>query len=160
MQDKVTLGKTKQILFTPLLSQVVGHLGCQKKRNLLPFLDSLVWCAVFQSKLRKLEKTQKFGQKRLEKAIFQWFYKDCSILTEKQRKKPRKSNSLKSFASFVSLVAPKLVIIVELCSISCFVLIFCDENAIWRSFPLFQNEPWFHHSGCECHFRALPTRFV
>ena len=52
----ITLGKTKQILFTPLLSQVVGHLGCQKKQNLLQFLDSLVWCAAFQSKLIRLKR--------------------------------------------------------------------------------------------------------
>ena len=112
--SRVTQGEMKNISFTPLLSRVWGQHTYQKKQNLLQNLNSLVWCAVFQSKLSKLQKTLKISQKRWKTAIFQWFFEVCSILAEKQRTKPKILSFLKNFASFGTNVVPKLAIIVEL----------------------------------------------
>ena len=90
-----------------------GQAGCQKKRKPSRNSNFWVWAAVFQSKLNKLRKTTEkwlffnvFGQ-------FREFFEVYSILTEKQRTKPKKLTSLKNFASFGTHIAPKLAIIVE-----------------------------------------------
>ena len=102
-----------KLIIAPLLSRVWGQYGYQKKRNSSGNSIFLVWCTVFQPKLNKLWKTAEkwlyfdiFGQ-------FWAFFEVYSILTEKQRTKPKKLTSLKNFASFGTHVAPKLAIIVD-----------------------------------------------
>ena len=141
----------ENISFSPLLSRVRGHYGYQKKRNSSGKSIFLVWCAIFHSKLRKLQKTLKIGQNRWKTAIFQWFFEVCSILTEKQRTKPKILSFLKNFASFGTSVAPKLAIIVELFQVLCFVSKFCEESALWWFSSFFQNEAWYHLNWFECH---------
>ena len=102
-----------KLIISPLLSRVWGQYGYQKKRNSSGKSIFWVWCAVFQPKLNKLRKTAEkwlffnvFGQ-------FWVFFEVYSILTEKQRTKPKQLTSLKNFASFGTHIAPKLSIIVE-----------------------------------------------
>ena len=102
-----------KVIIAPLLSRVWGQYGYQKKWNSSGKSIFLVWCAVFQPKLNKLRKTAEkwlffnvFGQ-------FWVFVEVYSILTEKQRTKPKKLTSLKNFTSFGTHVAPKHVIIVD-----------------------------------------------
>ena len=56
--------RNEKYFIHPLLSRVWGQNGYQKKRNSSGKSISLVWCAVFQSKLSKLQKTLKISQKR------------------------------------------------------------------------------------------------
>ena len=58
-------GILDRISFQPLLIHAQGCHGCQKKRNCKGFTKSLVWCAVFHSKLRKVQKTSKQHKKWL-----------------------------------------------------------------------------------------------
>ena len=102
-----------KLIISTLLLRVWGQYGYQKKRNSSGKSILLVWCAVFQSKFSKLQKTLKIGQKCRNTASFQPFFEVCSILAKKQCTKLKKLTSLKNFASFGTHLAPKLVIIVE-----------------------------------------------
>merc|ERR1711978_672021 len=55
--------RNEKYFIHPLLSRVWRQHGYQKKRNSSGKSIFLVWCAVFQSKLNKLQKTLKIGQK-------------------------------------------------------------------------------------------------
>ena len=119
-----------KLIIAPLLSRVWGQYGYQKKRNSSGKSIFLVWYAVFQSKLNKLRKT---AEKWLFFNVFDqfWvFFEVYSILTEKQRTKPKILTSLKNFTSFGTHIVPKLSITVEQLLVLCFVLRFCDESAL------------------------------
>ena len=73
----------------------------------------LVWNAVFQPKLKKLQKNIKKGLFFNVFGQFKVVFEVYSILTEKQRTKAKNSNSVINFASLDMYVAPKLAIIVE-----------------------------------------------
>ena len=46
-----------QMGISPLVSRLCGQTGCQKKRKTSRNSNFLVWCATFQSKLHKFQKT-------------------------------------------------------------------------------------------------------
>ena len=52
-------GTLDRISFQPLFIHTQGCHGCQTKQTCKGFTKSLVWCAVFHSKLRKVQKTSK-----------------------------------------------------------------------------------------------------
>ena len=56
--------------FAPLVSRLWGQTGCQKKQKTSRNSNFLVWCAVFQSKLKNLQKRPKLNQKHEKNAIF------------------------------------------------------------------------------------------
>ena len=108
--------------FAPLVSRLWGQTGCQKKRKTSRNSNFLVWCAVFQSKLKNLQKRPKLNQKHEKNAIFGRFFKICAILTEKQRTKPKNLSSLKFSASFDTQFAPSGARLVEIFLFEHFVL--------------------------------------
>ena len=56
-------------------------------------------------------------------------FEDCSILAEKQQLKPRKSNSLMSFASLDTQLDPQVAILAEWNESGV-------KNLLWRAIPL------------------------
>jgi len=62
---------------------------------------------VFQSELNNLQKRPKLIEKHKRNSIFWRFFKIYSILADKQRLKPKTSNSLKFSASFNTHLAPR-----------------------------------------------------
>ena len=58
-------------------------------------------------------KFSKMSKIQPNSAILRWFFEVCSILSEKQRMKPKKSNSLMNFASLDTLLDRQLARLVE-----------------------------------------------
>ena len=129
-----------KLTISPLLSWVWGQYGYQKKRNSSGKSIFLVWSAVFQSKLSKLQKTLRIGQKHWKTAIFQRFFEVCSILAEKQRPKPKNSGSLKIYASFDTLLDPRGAIVKQFLH---FVLKFDNSGALYNFFSNFLKLMYF-----------------
>ena len=102
---------------SPLVSRVGGQVGCLKKQNSSRILIFYVSAAVFHLKLKNLG------------WFFGWFFEVCSILTEKQRLKPRKSNSLMNFASLDTQLDHQLARLVEIYPVLHFVLKFSNSSA-------------------------------
>ena len=78
----------------------------------------------------KIEQTSK---KRPKPTVFGWIldvFEDSSILTEKQRLKPKDLSSLKFLASFETLLDPRGVKVVEKSQFIHFVLKFDDSGAL------------------------------
>ena len=100
-------------VISPLVSRPWGQGGCQKKQKTSRNSNFYVSAAVFQPKLNKLRKTaQKLCFSYVFRSILDVF-EDYSILTEKQRLKPKNSSSLKFSASFDTHLDPRGAILVE-----------------------------------------------
>ena len=69
-----TLGEMKNISFINYYREFGENMGTKRRKILQESQFILVWCAVFQSKLSKLQKTFKIGQKRWKTAVFQRFF--------------------------------------------------------------------------------------
>ena len=67
-----------------------------KEAKFIKEFDFLGFSRCFSARIEKSSKTSKIQPNCV---ILRWFFEVCSILTEKQRLKPRKSNSLMNFAS-------------------------------------------------------------
>ena len=65
--------------------------------------DFLGFSHCFSARIEKSSKTSKIQPNCV---ILRWFFEVCSILTEKQRLKPRKSKSLINFASLDTQLDP------------------------------------------------------
>ena len=77
-------------------------------------------------------------------AVFGWIldvFEDSSILTEKQRPKPKNSNSLKFFASFDTLHDPRAAKVKEISQFICFVLKFDESGALYNFLTFFKMMP-------------------
>ena len=107
-------GISLQNHFAPLVSPLLGQTGCQKKRKTSRNSNFLVWCAVFQSKLKNLQKRPKLNKKHEKNAILGWVFKICASLTEKKCTKPKILSFLKFSASFDTQFAPKGTRLVEI----------------------------------------------
>ena len=99
--------------FIPLVSPHLGQTGCQKMRKTSRNSNFLVWCAVFQSKVKNLQKRPKLNEKHEKNAILGRFFEICAILTEKQSTKPKNLSSLKFSTSSDTLFAPNGARLVE-----------------------------------------------
>ena len=114
-------------MISPLLLRPWGQAGCQKKQKPSRNSNFEVWTAVFQPKLNKLRKN---AQKQWFLVEFLDVFEDSSVLTEKQRPKPKNSSSLKVFASFDTLLDPRGTKVVEKSQFIHFVLKFDDSGAL------------------------------
>ena len=126
------------IAFHSLLSRPQGQLGCQMKPNSYGKSIFKVLCAVFQSELKNLQKRPRQIKKHQKNVIFEWFFKVYSILAEKQRLKPKNSNSLKFSASFDTHLDPRGAILVEILQFLHFVLKFDNSGAPQNFFVFFK----------------------
>ena len=131
-----------QMGISPLVSRLCGQTGCQKKRKTSRNSNFLVWCATFQSKLHKFRKTaQKWRFFHLFGSILDVF-EDFSVLTEKQRTKPKNLSSLKFSASFDTQFAPKGARLVEIFLFEHFVLKIRQQWCPLEFFCFLQNKIW------------------
>ena len=126
--------------FAPLVLHLLGQTGCQKKQKTSRNSNFLVWCAVFQSKLKNLQKCPKLNEKHEKNAILGRFFKICAILTEKQRTKPKNLSSLKFSTSFDTQFAPKGARLVEIFLFEHFVLKIRQQWCPLEFFCLLQNK--------------------
>ena len=75
--------------------------------------------------------------------VFGWIldvFEDSSILTEKQRPKPKNSSSLKVSASFDTLLDRRGAKVKEISQFLDFVLKFDDSGALYNFFPFLQSK--------------------
>ena len=77
----------------------------------------------------RIEKSSKMSKIEPNCVILGWFFEVYSILTEKQRLKPRKSNSLMNFASLDTQLDPRVARLVEIYPVLHFVLKFNNSSA-------------------------------
>ena len=82
----------------------------------------------FQSELNNLQKRSKLIEKHKKNTVSGRFFEVYSILAEKQRLKPKNSNSLKFSASFDTHLDPSGAILVEILQFLHFVLIFGNSG--------------------------------
>ena len=73
-----------------------GSSWVSKQAKFIKEFDFLGFSCCFSSKIGKSSKASKIQPNCV---ILKWFFEVCSILSEKQQLKPRKSNSLINFAS-------------------------------------------------------------
>ena len=97
-----------------------------KEAKFIKEFDFLGFSRCFSARIEKSSKTSKIQPNRV---ILRWFFEVCSILTEKQRLKPRKSNSLMNFASLDTQLDPQLARLVEIYPVLHFVLKFNNSSA-------------------------------
>ena len=97
-----------------------------KEAKFIKEFDFLGFSRCFSSKIEKSSKTSKIQPNCV---IFRWFFEFCSILTEKQRLKPRKSNFLVNFASLDTQLDPHLARLVEIYQVLHFALKFNNSSA-------------------------------
>ena len=81
-----------------------------KEVKFIKELDFLGFSRCFLARIEKSSKTSKIQPNCV---ILRCFFEVCSILTEKQRLKPRKSNSLMNFDSLDAQVNPQVARLVE-----------------------------------------------
>ena len=124
----------------PLVSRPWGQGGCQKKQKTSRNSNFQVSAAVFQSELKNLQKRPKLIKKHKKNTISGRFFEVYSILAEKQRLKPKNSNSLKFSASFDTHLDPRGAILVEILQFLHFVLKFDNSGAPQNFFCFFQNK--------------------
>ena len=96
-----------------------------KEAKFIKDFDFLGFSSCFSVRNEKSSKMSKIEPKCV---IFGWFFEVYSILTEKQRLKPRKSNSLIYFASLDTQLDPQLARLVEIYPVLHFVLKFNNSS--------------------------------
>ena len=122
----------------PLGSRWVSKERCQRKQKTSENSNFWVLAAVFWPKLNKLRKTaQKLRFSYVFWSIFNVFA-DFSILTEKQRLKPRNSSFLKISASFDTHLDPRGAILVEEWQFFLFVLNFGNTGTPYNFLSSFK----------------------
>ena len=97
-----------------------------KEAKFIKEFDFLGFSRCFSARIEKSSKTSKIQPNCV---ILRWFFEVCSILTEKQRMKSRKSNSLMNFASLDTQLDPQLARLVEIYPVLHFVLKFNNSSA-------------------------------
>ena len=103
-----------------------GSSWVSKEAKFIKEFDFLGFSRCFSA---RIEKSSKMSKIEPNCVILGWFFEVYSILTEKQRLKPRKSNSLMNFASLDTQLDPQLARLVEIYPVLHFVLKFNNSSA-------------------------------
>ena len=106
-----------------------GSNWTSKERKFIKEFDFLGFSRCFSVRIEKSSKTSKIQPNCV---ILRWFFEVCSILTEKQRLKPRKSNFLMNFASLGTQFDPQVARLVEIYLVLHFVLKFNNRSATYN----------------------------
>ena len=107
-----------------------GSNWTSKERKFIKEFDFLGFSRCFSARIEKTSKTSKIQPNCV---VLRWFFGVYSILTEKQRLKSKKLNSLKNFASLDTQFDPKVTRPVEIYSVLHFVLKFSNSSALYNS---------------------------
>ena len=105
--------------------------GASKEVKFFKELTFLGFACYFSAKIEKSSKTSKIQPNCV---IFGWFFEVCSMLSEKQRLKPRKLNSLMNFASLDTQFDPQVARLVVIYPVLNFVLKFDNCSALYNFF--------------------------
>ena len=103
-----------------------GSSWVSKEAKFIKEFDFLGFSRCFSA---RIEKSSKMSKIEPNCVILGWFFEVYSILTEKQRLKPRKSNSLMNFASLDTQLDPQVARLVEIYPVLHFVLKFNNSSA-------------------------------
>ena len=104
----------------------LGSSWVSKEAKFIKEFDFLGFSRCFSA---RIEKSSKMSKIEPNCVILGWFFEVYSILTEKQRLKPRKSNSLMNFASLDTQLDPQLARLVKIYPVLHFVLKFNNSSA-------------------------------
>ena len=102
-----------------------GSSWVSKEAKFIKEFDFLGFSRCFSA---RIEKSSKMSKIEPNCVILGWFFEVYSILTEKQRLKPRKSNFLMNFASLDTQLDPQLARLVEIYPVLHFVLKFSNNS--------------------------------
>ena len=103
-----------------------GSSWVSKEAKFIKEFNFLGFSRCFSARIEQSSKTSKIQPNCV---ILGWFFEVCSILTEKQRLKPRKLNSLINFASLDTQLDPQVARLVEIYPVLHFVLKFNNSSA-------------------------------
>ena len=106
-----------------------GSSWVSKEAKFIKEFDFLGFSRCFSARIEKSSKTSKIQPNCV---ILWWFFEVCSILTEKQRLKPRKSKYLENFASLDTQFDPQVARLVEIYPVLHFVLKFNNSSALYN----------------------------
>ena len=106
-----------------------GLSWASKEAKFIKEFNFLGFSRCFSARIEQSSKTSKIQPKCV---ILGWFFEVCSILTEKQRLKSRKSNSLINFASLDTQFDPQVARLVEIYPVLHFVLKFNNSSATYN----------------------------
>ena len=123
--------QAQRVFFTPdsfhSISLVTwGSSWASKEVKFIKEFNFLGFSRCFSTRIEKPSKTSKIQPNCV---ILRWFFEVCSILTEKQRLKPKKLNSLTNFASLDTQLDLQNARLVEIYLVLHFVLKFNNKSA-------------------------------
>ena len=113
-----------------------GSSWVSKEAKFIKEFDFLGFSRCFSARIEQSSKTSKIQPKCV---ILGWFFEVCSILSEKQRLKPRKSKSLMNFASLDTQLDPQVARLVEIYLVLHFVLKINNSSAPYNFLWDFQS---------------------